>query len=142
MAIITSIAFTDEREKHDIKRILRTYRSIKQLVNDGVLPEMPDICQYIVQAVRIEKPAQTQQNQPTQIELPRFVDDVLAGGAYPAPEECTTDERNILYNQQFQTFYKVYRQTAKDDVRQKLRRTIADLIVVISNNESGSQNIN
>jgi hypothetical protein len=90
-----------ERTK-DVQQFLDTaekwYGAMKQLVEIGTIKQIPQI---------FTNGAPVQQISPTGIvsggtvELPPFVEDVLNGGTYPNPEDCSQEERAVLYDAKF-----------------------------------------
>lgn len=58
------------------------------------------------------------------VELPPFLEDVLNGGTYPNPEDCTQEERAVLYDAKFKALFKAYTQAKDDKIRTNIRQTI------------------
>lgn len=104
---------------------LKWFRAQTMLKEIGTIKEIPQI---------FTNGAPIQQVSPIGIvsggtvELPQFVEDVLNGGSYPNPEDCTEEERGVLYNPMFQEHYKRYISTKDDKSRGLLRGIIAEFI--------------
>lgn len=64
----------------------------------------------------------------TAVILPDFVEEVLNGGAYPEPYDCTKEESKILHNPSFLNLYQKYRTTPTQQGKNKLRIEINNLI--------------
>jgi len=108
----------------DVQKFLDTaekwYNAMKQLVEIGTIKQIPEIfkCGY------------QQQVSSSGIvsggiaELPPFVEDVLNGGTYPNPEDCTEEERAVLYDAKFKVLFKTYIQAKDDRVRMNLRQSM------------------
>lgn len=79
--------------------------------------EMRDMCRKSVDMVMmaIDKPKSRE------FYMPKFVSNVLDGGAYPEQYECDAREQKILYNQKFIELFQQYR-TAKS-------QTTADIVL-------------
>ncbi len=114
-----------EKEAEFLTTALKWFRAQTILKEIGTIKEIPNI---------FTNGAPIQQVSPTGIvsggtvELPQFVEDVLNGGSYPNPEDCTQEERDVLYNQMFQEYYKRYISTKDDKSRGLLREIIAEFI--------------
>lgn len=116
-----------ERTK-DVQQFLDTaekwYGAMKQLVEIGTIKQIPQIFTG----------GTPQQISPTGIvsggivELPPFVEDVLNGGTYPNPEDCSQEERAVLYDAKFKALFKAYTQAKDDRVRNNLRESISALV--------------
>jgi hypothetical protein len=113
----------------DVQQFLDTaekwYGAMKQLVEIGTIKQIPQI---------FTGGAPAQQISPTGIvsggivELPPFVEDVLNGGTYPNPEDCTEEERAVLYDAKFKALFKAYTQAKDDRVRNNLRESVFALV--------------
>lgn len=132
MSITTSIVFENESERDYIKRLIKVRRNLQGLVETGALASVPDMIALAMTAIQGNTPKQTTIT-PTGVvfetaTIPQFVEDVLNGGTYPNPEDCTEEERAVLYNPMFQAYYKRYISTKDDKSRGLLRRIIAEFI--------------
>lgn len=118
----------DSAKEKFIQRALGWYEIMQKMVAFGSISEIPD--PFVIQPTT--NVAQT--INPTGIvsggtvKLPQFVEDVLNGGSYPNPEDCTEEERDVLYNPMFQEHYKRYISTKDDKSRGLLRGIIAEFI--------------
>lgn len=118
-----------QERTRDVQQFLDTaekwYGAMKALVSIGTIKEIPQI---------FTGGAPAQQISPTGIvsggtvELPPFVEDVLNGGTYPNPEDCTQEERAVLYDAKFKALFKAYTQAKDDRVRNNLRESISALV--------------
>lgn len=132
MSITTSIVFENESERDYIKRLIKVRRNLQGLVETGALASVPDMIALAITAIQGNTPKQTTIT-PTGVvfetaAIPQFIEDVLNGGSYPNPEDCTKEERDILYNSMFQEYYKRYISTKDDKSRGLLRGIIAEFI--------------
>ena len=128
MSITTSIVFDNEQERDYIKRLIKVRRNLIGLVENGALTAVPDMIELAMSAIQGNH---KQQNvSPSGIvsggtvDLPSFVEDVLNGGTYPNQEDCTQEERAVLYDAKFKVLFKAYTQAKDDKVRLNLRETI------------------
>ena len=113
----------------DVQQFLDTaekwYGAMKQLVEIGTIKQIPQI---FTNCAPIQQVSPTGIVSGGTVELPQFVEDVLNGGSYPNPEDCTEEERGVLYNTMFQEHYKRYISTKDDKSRGLLRGIIAEFI--------------
>lgn len=57
--------------------------------------------------------------------MPKFVEEILNGGAYPNREDCTQQEAKVLYDKEFQNYFSQYIQCRNELEKQGLYETIA-----------------
>ena len=131
MSITTSIVFENESERDYIKRLIKVRRNLIGLVENGALPSIPDMIALTMAAIQGNK---TQNVSSTGIvsggtvELPQFVEDVLNGGTYPNPEDCSQEERSVLYDAKFKALFKAHTQAKDDKARHIIRESISALV--------------
>lgn len=131
MSITTSIVFDNEQERDYIKRLIKVRRNLIGLVENGALETVPDMIALTMAAIQGNKPQNVSPSgivTETNGELPLFVEDVLNGGTYPNPEDCTQEERAVLYDAKFKALFKAYTQAKDDRVRNNLRESIFALV--------------
>ena len=116
MTIIRSFYFRNEKEVIAVKTLLHDMR-----VKDKTQPKSePEKTETMAEKFGIHTIKRAY--------LPPCVEDVLNGGTYPNPEDCTEEERGVLYNPMFQEHYKRYISTKDDKSRGLLRVIIAEFI--------------
>lgn len=116
MTIIRSFYFRNEKEVIAVKTLLHDMR-VKDKTEPKSEPEKTETTAKKFGIHTIKRAY-----------LPPFVEDILNGGSYPNPEDCTVEERDVLYNQMFQEYYKRYISTKDDKSRGLLRGIIAEFI--------------
>lgn len=134
---VKSFRLDKDKEKF-IQRALDWYDIIQKMIAFGSIKEMPDIFIFPQHTIVPESHAVSEPEGIIPKErlihtlnrayLPPFVEDVLNGGSYPNPEDCTEEERDVLYNPMFQEHYKRYISTKDDKSRGLLRGIIAEFI--------------
>ena len=116
MTIIRSFYFRNEKEVIAVKTLLHDMR-----VKDKTEPKSePEKTETMAEKFGIHTIKRAY--------LPPLVEDILNGGSYPNPEDCTEEERDVLYNPMFQEYYKRYISTKDDKSRGLLRGIIAEFI--------------
>lgn len=112
---------SDEEQKF-LTTALKWFRAQTMLLEIGSIKQIPPIFttnQQTISASGIVSGGT--------VELPQFVEDVLNGGTYPNPEDCTQEERAVLYNPMFQEHYKRYMST-KPEQRSMIRIIINEFV--------------
>lgn len=113
----------------DVQQFLDTaekwYGAMKQLVEIGTIKQIPQI---FIGGAPVQQISPTGIVSGATVELPPFVEDVLTGGTYPNPEDCTEEERAVLYDAKFKALFKAYTQAKDDRVRNNLRESVFALV--------------
>lgn len=114
-----------DEEQQFLTTALKWFRAQTMLMEIGTINQIPAIFKTGGQPAQVSPSGIVSDGT---VELPPFVEDVLNGGSYPNPEDCTEEERDILYNPMFQEHYKRYISTKDDKSRGLLRGIIAEFI--------------
>ena len=113
----------------DVQQFLDTaekwYGAMKQLVEIGTIKQIPQI---FTNGAPVQQVSSTGIVSGGTVELPQFVEDVLNGGTYPNPEDCSQEERAVLYDAKFKALFKAHTQAKDDRVRNNLRESISALV--------------
>ena len=104
---------------------LKWFRAQTMLKEIGTIKQIPQI---FTNGAPVQQVSSTGIVSGGTVELPQFVEDVLNGGTYPNPEDCSQEERAVLYDAKFKALFKAYTQAKDDRVRNNLRESISALV--------------
>lgn len=104
---------------------LKWFRAQTMLKEIGTIKQIPQI---FTNGAPVQQVSSTGIVSGGTVELPQFVEDVLNGGTYPNPEDCSQEERAVLYDAKFKALFKAHTQAKDDRVRNNLRESISALV--------------
>lgn len=88
--------------------------------NISVYCKTPEIAAK-VRAFAKELNAQTSSVAPS---LPAWLEEIMNGGVFPSPEDCTAEERDLLYSPEICPLVIKYRQTKNPDFKNQICKLI------------------
>lgn len=111
----------EENEHEFLKKCLDWFRAQQTLVNVGAIPCIPNI--FASQSQPLIMTHNTLKTHDFS-DIPPIVEEVIDGGAYPDECECTKEESAILYNKQWQTLFKVYKNIKDERKRAEIKENL------------------